>query len=818
MARSEDLIFEQQARQALEEWLGDNNRAMPEVLLDLGFIDAKSQLAFGDMNDMQLDKPNLLQNNSRLGQDELNQETRDSSCLRPISERFIKQKPIGSGGTSNVFDAVDADLDTRVALKVLKDSGSPARFLFNKEARLLASLSHPVIPTVFAIGHDEGLPCFAMELIEGKTLRKIERDALGNFDDDIETLEKVCQALSHAHENNVIHRDVKPDNIFVGDNGVIKLGDWGHATQLSCESKGDNSDEPMDEIHGTLAFVCPERLENRMIATPLVDIYSLGVTLYFCITGRMPFDSSNAGCRKAIELSQYTPPRNINPKIPKPLEAICLKAMAAKPEDRYVSTEELRIDLANLRKDKPIVAYESKLLAAKRFIRKNSSWIAATSVMLLCAFVLAVYLFQQAEKARTEAVAERDRSETIAGQSLAAFGDLIKSVSKGPNSLAAIPNGQGLRQTILTIAKDHLSDLAVQNSELVSPIPLSIALSQLGRVNLELGKTVVAKSQLEKAELIIIDELEQTPNNSELIEDLAACRHALAKVAVAESDFDNAIMRVESAIDLRQSLDPKPGTELHEGLCANTALVGAILNRMGKYPSAETKMNQVVRLIDEVPDAERSLYLRELEATTLQILGAAAAEQKKFDEAEKLFSLCAQAQKEIVNDLPWLQSAKHNLAMTQFNLGRLDFDRSKFETAIEKLEESERNSLELFNENPNAVEYVNTYANVKNIKAFCLAKLGQQKLAIANLNEMLQIIEPRMSSAQTLSQVSLTYCRARIFLAQQLQSQKDFDGASKSLRKALETIENFEGDLSPALAQLREMAEAELGKFGEGEQ
>ena len=827
---SSSLIFEKQACVALQEWLRDDQISMKQVLLKLGYFDSPSQLDELDeplgLEKVAIEDNSLTREQADSGSvcwDSLDAQTSDLSAnirekflqsLRPISERFVKETAIGSGGTSNVFRALDTDFECQVALKTLKPECSSSMLLFFEEPRLVASLDHAYIPSVFAIGRDEESPCFAMGLISGMTLKNavsepVDNEQLNNW---IEILEMVCQALEHAHSNDVIHRDVKPENIFLGDNGNVKLGDWGHATRQKPSSKTRNSpNEPMEQIHGTLCYISPERLSNQNAATPAVDIYSLGVTLYYVLTQRLPFNGTEQEQLACISTGKFVPPRQHDSGIPKPLEAICLKAMSLNPVERYGSADELRTDLGNWRNDRAVAAFDTPILKGKRFLRRNSGWVSATAALLLCAVAVVWYQLNQTAIARDDVVVQRNRAELIAGQSLTGFGDLIAAVSKGPNSLAAIPNGQGLRKKMLTIAKEHLESLAQQNSDFVSPIPMAIAQSQLGRVNLELGLHELAAEQLTDSESLIKSELERDPSNTELLQDLAACLHAQAKVAANKIDYDTAVAKIESAIELRASLDPQPGSAAYEGLCANRALLGSILRLSGKLVESNTAMKQVADMLSKVDDSEKSLYLRELNATTNQTLGALAAQQGKLDEAEGLFLMCAESQEAIASELPWLQVAKHNLAMTHFNLGRLKFDSKKFEDAIERLEKAETVLRELVEENPGAVEFLDTFANCKNVIAHCYAMLGKQDSAVKALAEMFEIVQPTVSDDSGHVPLILTYCRARIFMAQVLQGRQN-DEASESLNEVLELINRYGSsrEMPPSMVELKEMAQSQL--------
>ena len=283
-----------------------------------------------------------------------------------LGNRYEIKSRIGAGGMSDVYKAMDLKLNRLVAIKVLKDEFSQEpNFVskFRKEAQNAAGLSHPNIVGVYDVGEDRGIHYIVMELIEGITLKKyIERKKKLEIRESIEVAMQVARGIEAAHAQGIIHRDIKPQNIMISREGKVKVTDFGIARATHGQTISANT---MGSVH----YISPEQARGGY-CDERSDIYSLGITLYEMLTGRVPFEGDTTVAVALLHIQgDMVPPRQYEPLIPVSLEKIILKCTQKKPELRYSSATELITDLkkaltapnedfvriANLKSDSPTV-------------------------------------------------------------------------------------------------------------------------------------------------------------------------------------------------------------------------------------------------------------------------------------------------------------------------------------------------------------------------------------------------------------------------------------------------------------------------------
>lgn len=249
---------------------------------------------------------------------------------------------IGSGGMADVYKAKDHVLNRLIAIKVLKQEYSTdATFVkkFRVEAQSAAGLSHPNIVNVYDVGEDDGVYFIVMELVQGITLKNYI-DMKGKLDirEALNISVQIASGLSAAHENRIIHRDIKPQNIIMSRDGKVKVTDFGIA-------KVADSTTVTTTAAGTVHYISPEQARGGY-SDERSDIYSLGITMYEMVTGRVPFEGeTNVAVALMHIQSEITPPRQLEPSIPVSFEKIILKCTQKKPERRYASARELIADL-----------------------------------------------------------------------------------------------------------------------------------------------------------------------------------------------------------------------------------------------------------------------------------------------------------------------------------------------------------------------------------------------------------------------------------------------------------------------------------------
>jgi tetratricopeptide (TPR) repeat protein/tRNA A-37 threonylcarbamoyl transferase component Bud32 len=312
------------------------------------------------------------------------------------SQRYLIQQFHARGGVGEIWLATDKEIGRQVALKCLREEREAQRDRFLVEAQITGQLEHPGIVPVHDLGVDEaGRPFYVMSFIHGRTLKEVieEYHAGGSASAEprevqgrglLEVFVKVCHAVAYAHHRGVIHRDLKPDNVMIGPFGEALVLDWGMAkargqaeptagtAPVQPTYLSGSMETQAGAILGSPAYMAPEAAEGRA-ADERTDVYLLGATLYHILTGRLPHQGGSL--EKTLKLARTVPPpspRRLKADIPRALEAVCLKAMARRKQDRYGSALELAKDMERYLAGAPVSAYrEPVLIRAGRWCKQH---------------------------------------------------------------------------------------------------------------------------------------------------------------------------------------------------------------------------------------------------------------------------------------------------------------------------------------------------------------------------------------------------------------------------------------------------------------
>ena len=273
---------------------------------------------------------------------------------RKLDGRYEIKELVGSGGMADIYKAYDSIEEKDVAVKILKEEfASDDDFLrrFRNESKAITLLSHPNIVKIYDVGFTEKIQFIVMEYIDGITLTEyIEREGVIKWKDAVHFTLQILRALQHAHDKGIVHRDVKPQNVMLLQDGTIKVMDFGIA-RFARENGRTLSDKTIGSVH----YISPEQARGEHI-DERSDVYSVGVMLYEMLTGRKPYDGDTPVAVALMHMqADFTVPSEINPDIPKGLEEIVIRAMQREMDRRYQSASEMIKDIEEFKNDSSIV-------------------------------------------------------------------------------------------------------------------------------------------------------------------------------------------------------------------------------------------------------------------------------------------------------------------------------------------------------------------------------------------------------------------------------------------------------------------------------
>ena len=709
----------------------------------------------------------------------------------PGFARFRRVRSHAKGGLGEVWLAEDAELHREVALKEIQErfaDSEDSRTRFIREAEITGQLEHPGIVPIYGLGvYGDGRPYYAMRFIRGESMQEAigrfhESDRAGKRDPGERALAlrgllgrfvAVCNAVGFAHARGIMHRDLKPANVMLGEYGETLVVDWGLARRLT---EADDCTVPMVPVRltqddagqtgqgqavGTPGFMPPEQaLGDLDRVGARSDVFALGATLYALLSGKSPYVGPKA-LADAAE-GKFPPPRQVNAAVPAALEAVCLEAMAHRPEDRYAGARELAAEVDRWLANEPVSVFREPLgVRAARWARRNRTLVSSLLVLLLASVTgLSVGLFavgrEQVKTAGALKTAEDNLVRAVTAEE-AAKGNLDRAEENLKLARKAVDE-------CFSIAKGHPR---LQDESLMD----------------------VKKLLLEKALPFYSNFRVQRPNDAQLDADTAGNLLSVAYITSEISGKKEALASYEQARELyRKLVTVQPDVLEHQSALARTHHnMGNLQNALGKRKEALESHQQArdiqSKLAANQPDITQ--YQSDL-AATYNCLAGLLSGSGKPTEALKLYQQARDIQSKLAAAHPNVLEYQNGLAGTHNNLGNLLDDLGKRGEALECYKQACDIQGKLVTAQPNVADYQSALGLMHNNRAILLRALGKPGEALKSYH-LAREIEGKLVAAQpNVSQYQSNLGRTHHNLAVLLRSQGKREEALQSYRLARE--------------------------------
>ncbi len=638
----------------------------------------------------------------------LNPETFQTAEFMPSIEGYTIIRLLGEGGMGSVYEAEQLQPARRVAIKVLR-LGYATKALtrrFQLEAEALARLKHPGIAQVYEVGIDQKIaqPYIAMELVEGPSLKAFVRSNELPARDILGLASKLCDAVEHAHQRGVIHRDLKPTNILIDESGTPKILDFGIARVTEQDVRAVTMKTEIGQIIGTLAYMSPEQasgdpsqIDHRS------DVYSLGVILFELLTGQLPHQTDKMQLADALSVVRDHDPTRISSldtRLRGDIDTIIAKALERDPDRRYQRAAELGNDIRRHLGDEPILARPpSRMYQLEKFAKRNKGFVASVCVVFL---LLSVGVVSLSFALQRESIARKSAEESLV-RSTAAYEFLDEIfLGLGPKQT------EGKDTELLRMMLDRAAERAMTGIEI--PVVRAEMLTLI-------GQTFNAVFAYEDAALVLDDAIELYESTPPIDERglhhahslLATSLFKLGKLEDAEQQFELLVAYEREAgdaeqlsITLRQFSEMimetgrfdealsfiEEATSVYTGHGAleqgrQQQQMGAVLRRLGRYDEASACYRNAM-------DRFRSIGADIESSVTLNSMAIIARRKGSLEESERYYRESIALRDRVDSRV------NPDTAAGYANLGRLYNQMGRYEAAVEVLDISVSQHIELF--------------------------------------------------------------------------------------------------------------------------
>lgn len=676
--------------------------------------------------------------------------SRDLLIGKQVGSYTIREK-IGEGGMGNVYlaERTKDEFEHRVAVKIIRSGFASENNIqrFKREQKILAGMNHPGIARLFDGGvTNEGYPYIIMEYIDGIPIDEYCRENNCSLHKKLELFSQVLEAVQHAHENLVIHRDLKPGNILITRNGDVKILDFGISKLLD-----DDADDLITQTGSrllTLKYAAPEQIRQENITTS-TDLYALGIVLYQLLLHKEPFDFDDLTTYQTEQVILYeTPPlpssraesKKMAKKLTGDLDAIVMKSIRKEPEHRYRTANEFLDDLSNFQQGLPVSAHDDSFnYRFNKFLKRHKRSVTVAAAIVLIIVGLSGFYTWQISKERTQAMLEAQKAENVKNLLVELFegndpitGDaesvtlpqlletgtekilnknlessvkieLLLTLATIHQNITQFEKAKNLAEESLELARQHFGEHSVEAAE---------SYIHLGGLEHDLGNYKEGKEHFLMAKQILDENSERSiPLYAKLYDHMGHAEEQLGNYEASQDYFSQALQVIEHQSEIDSSLyirtlknlsrgfyrndnDQKGDSLLLLALNASKHFHGeqdvntaSILGDLGMYKMTRAEYEEARNYYNQSLEIKEAVYGEEGHpnyTATLTNLAVLEKQLKNFSVAESLFIKTMQIDEKMFgSDHPYVAMSKSHLAGIYMETGNLEKSRKFREEAME---------------------------------------------------------------------------------------------------------------------------------------